>query len=1452
MIEEKKINSIQFSILSPDEIKKYSVANIETDLISEENLPKKGGLMDTRLGVIEQGYYCETDMASHIECPGHFGHITLKKPIFHEGFIEFVLLIIRCIDHMSSNLIFNQNSQRVKNVMKIKNPYQRLVNIAKLCVSSSGYRAFDKNNPIILRQTLIQPKYYRDGWCIVAKFDPKITSEPTRILSAERIYEIFKQISDQDCDKIGLNPKLARPDWMILTVLPVPPPSIRPSIIFDSTSRAEDDLTYKLSDIIRCNKSLSHLIISYAPLQLINEQINLLQYHIGSYMDNTTPNLAKSIQKTGRPIKSIRQRLQGKEGRIRGNLMGKRVDFSARTVITPDPNILLEEIGIPWSVALNLTYPEIVTSFNYEYMKQLIQNGPARYPGAKYVIKNDGTRLDLRYVKKPSNIHLEIGYQVERHLRDGDVILFNRQPSLHKMSMMSHIVKIMDYSTFRMNLSATTPYNADFDGDEMNLHLPQTLESTSELLNLLTVSKCILSQQSNKPVIGIVQDSLIGAFLLTQKDVFMDICTLNTLLIHIDGCNSTPFPTFIKPSILWTGKQVFSLILPSINLTRNCINYSDSETNFSQDNKVIILNGQLICGVIDKRSAGSSSGGIIHVCWKEYGPEKTAFFISQFQWIINHWLLLCGFSVGVEDTIANKVISLKVVSIIKKAKNEVRYILRKKATSVEIYPDKNSDEIFECQINKILNTARDQAGSVVQRLLSDKNNIKQMVISGSKGNFINISQIIACVGQQNVNGKRIDSAFELRCLPHFFFDDNGPETKGFVQNSYSSGLNPDEFFFHAMGGREGLIDTAIKTSETGYIQRRLSKIMEDIIVEYDLTVRNAQKEILEFFYGEDSIDAIFLENQPLNFVNITYEELKISYKMDVKSPCYGLNTRGDFLLKLNLKQFFEKLEKQLDCEFLQLTRDRQILQQVFSGGIEINLFLPVNIQRLIMNANNFFKDNETSTLLFPLDIINSIKCMEKFLLNTLHRHRKNCKKNCMCCECLSIFNATLFLRMYLRIIFASKSVIYKHKFTKEKFSWILNEICLYYRKSIIAPGEMVGMISSQSIGQPATQMTLNTFHYAGVSAKNVTLGIPRLKEIINVLKVTKTPSLTVYVKKEYNFSYEKVKYLQQFLEFVTLKDMMSSVSFFYDPDPFLTVCSSDRDVMKQYFEISDQVLEITHIGTWVMRIILYKNKFIDKNLSLNQIIEKIKRKIKPLVLFSLSSDENNIPNLIRFKVFWPDNKWKKKNLKQHQLYTFDYSSLEIQYLKKMSFLMTNINLKDHGTSSIKKIFIQKTNISNMIIKNDQLVNSSEFILDTEGIDLKYVLNCSIVDSTRTVSNDILETFRVFGIEAARKILIKEIKNLISFDGSYVNFRHIFLLADIMTHGGKLMSITRHGIGKTEIGPIAKSSFEETVDIFYQSAVFGIYDDIKGVSANIMVGNLLSVGTGKIDLFVDDF
>ena len=394
-------------------------------------------------------------------------------------------------------------------------------------------------------------------------------------------------------------------------------------------------MTHKLADVVKANANLKRQEASGGAAHIISQFADLLQYHVSTFIDNEIPGLPQATVRSGsRPLKSLKQRLRGKEGRIRGNLMGKRVDFSARTVITPDPNLSIDEVGVPRSIALNMTYPEIVTPFNIDRMYELIRNGPNEHPGAKYIIRDDGQRLDLRFIRKPSDLHLEYGYKVERHIQDGDVIIFNRQPSLHKMSMMGHKIRIMPFSTFRLNLSCTTPYNADFDGDEMNMHVPQTFGkgfrsplccltcfslpfyagAKAECLELMMVPRQIVTAQSNRPVIGLVQDALLGCSILTLRDTFLEKDMVMNILMWLDNFDGKiPVPAILKPKQLWTGKQIFSLVLPNnINLIRFSNTHPDEPEPIPEmtpnDTRVLIEQGELLSGTLDKKTNGTSGG----------------------------------------------------------------------------------------------------------------------------------------------------------------------------------------------------------------------------------------------------------------------------------------------------------------------------------------------------------------------------------------------------------------------------------------------------------------------------------------------------------------------------------------------------------------------------------------------------------------------------------------------------------------------------------------------------------------------------------------------------------------------------------------------------------------------------------------------------------------------------
>ncbi|CAE7887914.1 polr2a [Symbiodinium microadriaticum] len=714
---------------------------------------------------------------------------------------------------------------------------------------------------------------------------------------------------------------------------------------------------------------------------IIYDFVKLLQYHIFTLCDNTIVGIPQACTKSKRPLKSIRERLKSKEGRLRGTLMGKRVDFCARSVIGGDPNLDTEQVGVPRSVALNLTFPERVTPLNANWLKELVTNGPTNWPGARYIIRDDGSRIDLRYVGKREDIDLQFGWRVERHMLDGDYVIFNRQPSLHKMSMMGHRAKVMPFSTLRFNLAVTSPYNADFDGDEMNLHLAQSQETRAEIKHMMLNPRQVVSPQGNKPVMGVVQDSLLATAKYTKRDTYMekDLC-MNILMWLPVWDGQLPIPAIIKPKMLWTGKQILSMLLPkTLSMKRDAAiaskNKKDEPDFAASDCKVLIVNGELLSGIVCKRTIGSSGGSLLHLVWLDSGPEWCRNVLSYIQKMVNQWLTHNGFSCGVADIIANDQTLLSVEKTLKQAKKEVRALLADaQRGKLETQPGKTMYQSFEAKANQRLNSAREDAGNIGASSLDERNNIISMVNAGSKGSPLNIAQIVACVGQQNVEGARIRYGFNERTLPHFTKDDYGAEARGFVENSYLAGLTPQEVWMHAMGGREGVIDTACKTSETGYIQRRLVKSMETLKVAYDGTARNACNDIIQFLYGEDGMDGLWIEDQTLEIMTYDNRKLENTFQHKYTDADYGLGWLPTRVLEqIKVNSDYQQL---LDAEWERLkTIKQQICSEVYPDG-ETKQHIPINIARLLDRARNRVADEdgtEAQDRYSPMEIVYKVE-----------------------------------------------------------------------------------------------------------------------------------------------------------------------------------------------------------------------------------------------------------------------------------------------------------------------------------------------------------------------------------------------------------------------------------------------------------------------------------------------
>ena len=799
------IVGIQFGIFSPDEIEKRSVVEITNSGTYDGNEPRIGGLFDPRMGVLDNGKTCRSCGQTNHNCPGHFGHFRLARPVYFIQFFPYVINVLNCVCVRCSKLLVDK---KLHEAVTKRRGEARWRAVIALCsnIGRCGQETEDGCGAL-------QPnRYARDGIArITAEWDKMgadggKADKMRQVLEVEYVLRLFRRITDEDVDFMGLSRFWCRPDWMICSVMPIPPPQVRPSVIQDNNQRSEDDLTHKLFEIIMTNQRLQEKINSNAAKNLIEDEHTVLQYHVATLVDNQIPGVAPSAQRSGRPLKSVQQRLGSKEGRIRYNIQGKRVEFSARSVITPDPNISIAEIGVPLKIAMNLTFPEKVTPYNRDQMYRLVQNGADTFPGAKTIVRADGRMISLKHVNT-KEIVLHLGDVVNRHLNDGDIILFNRQPTLHRMSMMGHRVKVLPYNTFRLNVSVTAPYNADFDGDEMNAHIPQSYEASTELAEIAAVPHQIVTPRHAKPLIGIVQDTLVGAYRMTHPHIELNRREFMNLMMWNKRFEGV-LPVAAKGK-RWSGRQVLSQLLPPINMEMGNGLYKDNKSN---ENMVKIREGEVLQGIVDKDIFSRPSKGIVHTTYRDFGSKATVQLIDSMQNTVEQFLVYNGFSVGISDLIADEDTRKQMDEVIKKRKAAIENILLQ--VHMDLFDNntgKTNQQEFEDRVFGELNKATEEAGKTGLSSLADDNRLVAMVRAGSKGSTINIAQMLACVGQQAPEGRRIPYGFSDRTLPHYKKYDDGAEARGFVESSFIEGLTPQEFFFHAISGREGLIDTAVKS-----------------------------------------------------------------------------------------------------------------------------------------------------------------------------------------------------------------------------------------------------------------------------------------------------------------------------------------------------------------------------------------------------------------------------------------------------------------------------------------------------------------------------------------------------------------------------------------------------------------------------------------------------------------
>ena len=972
--------------------------------------------------------------------------------------------------------------------------------------------------------------------------------------------------------------------------------------------------------------------------------------------------------------------------------------------------------------------------------------------------------------------------------------------------------------------------------------MPQDPESEAELKNLAAVPYQIISPANNSSIIGIYQDSMLGCYRFTRENINFTQKDAMNLLMMFNRVDMSKIKR--KRNERVSNFEVLSQILPPMSLkVKNKQFNGDTEKSDSSNNIIEIKDGTYLRGQMDKGILGSGTKGLIHRVCNDYGNMASAAFVDDLQNIITEYMRNSGFSVGISDLITDEKTNQKIISIITDKKKDVKNLIDQVQIGIfENNSGKSNEEEFETKINNILSRAQNDAGREALKNLDKDNRFVIMFNAGSKGTEINIQQMTACLGQQNVDGKRIPYGFEHRTLPHYTKYDDSPAARGFVESSYINGLSPQELFFHAMGGRIGLIDTAVKTSTTGYIQRRLIKGLEDLMVNYDMTIRTNKSKVVQFSYGDDGIDTIKVENQELPIVDMTIQDIYAHYNVpDEKHKNKSMS--GMFTASTFKRQKNQETRINEKCQFYtdyMIEQRGIIIKNIFSYKSDKTVRVPVAFSYIIQNIIG--QQNINSNSLVDITILEAFDMIEAAFGKL---------------EKIRMAPPTGLFKVLYYYYLSPKDLLLNKRFNKKALEILLETIILDYKRAIVAPGEMVGMIAAQSIGEPTTQMTLNTFHFAGVASKsNVTRGVPRIEEILSLSASLKNPSLTVYLKPEDETDKDKANTFQYMLEHTKLEEIVKSVEICFDPDDLNTLIDEDKDTMTQYREFENMINECLETSAtaenpnekskWVIRMVMDPETMLEKNITMDDVNFTLNNTYKEEIS-CVYSDYNADKLVFRIRMNNVLKNAASRAQKKAKLNPLDQSD-QIYILKNFQDQLLN-NIVLRGIKNIDKVILRKVK-DNLVEKSGSYVKQDIWVLDTIGTNMLDVLGLDYIDPTRTYSNDIIEIFNVLGMEAARQAIYNELADVIEFDGTYLNYHHMALLCDRMTFTNKMISIFRHGINNDDIGPIAKASFEETPEMFLKAARHGELDMMRGISANVMCGQEGLFGTASFQVVLD--
>ena len=1434
--------SLLFVLDDEKTIRMKSVVKICLASTTDHGKPKPYGLMDARMGSTDRAMLCQTCQQPH--CAGHYGMIELPFRVYLVGHLKRIVLLLRSVCGACCKPLFTESECRMWNTADLKRT-EKLKFISEKCRAKSKCQECDSTLPDYLEDNRILIKRVFTDYEGMEKEEVEFYKAN---FTAEDAYSILEKITPEVYTSLGIDTTLSHPRNAIPKCILVLPPAQRPTLRLADCgkTRGEDDMTLIYQDIVRAKLEVENKVkevscgIEHPAVYILYCKMQLMVACIGNAGLRKLVTLPGVVDHASRGmvriLNGLQKRLSGKTGRFRSSLGANRTDFSARTVVGIDMVKNIWTLGVPKCRMKVLTKPVRVTDINMEELQRKIMRGAQKDRGANTVIQQLDTQppriISLVLMTEDQRCavaaSLRVGWIVEKHLEEGDWVWFNRQPTLHRMNMMAFQIYPVPGLTFRLPLPCTRPFNADYDGDEMNLHVPQTIEANAEAATLMNVAENMISPSSTTAIVSLVQESLVAWYRLTSRNSFLsrDLFMQLAAQVEFDPSHEdydqhpqvcSRFQYFIKlsqPAILkspkgprWTGKQILKLILPpSVTLIKSVRdgNIQDIQESWmaSAESIVVIKNGDLLLGKLCKATLGAGPS-LVHILWKDVGPWAAAKFVSDAQRIGNVWNSVDSMCVGIRECLISSQTEKEIDDIIGTCIGKVD------AIATMQFPE----EVKEARISSLVQDVLRKAGTTVLKNTDPNTALSTLVTCGSKGTPLNLAQIMGVLGQQSVGGTRVQhmpTRLGKRGLICFKPGDTSPEAKGFISTSFIMGQTPSEFFHAAMAGREGIVTTAVETANTGYNQRKMVKMSEGEVIANDGTVRITSGEIVALHYGGDGYDATRLERVKMNFY-IYMSDTALKNHLGISDPTW---------------EYFMCFEARRILRFY--------AKPVIPGEFASQLCLPFQPSRI----------NE-SMLNLSAGMALTLQEHRKWMITTLSKimsaHKQRLTTNLL--DLLRTTTSAPWAKSVCCIILSwTFNFFQQNAVGKERALWLMKDLLKKTLNALVSAGEAVGTVGATSIGEPSTQGALNTFHFSGILEKNGTTGAKRFKELIANALCTETCVMHALVENK-----EQGDELLKDVKGVKFFTVVSSSHIFLRTkstplqkretsilpwvQSWMVPLSSRSDIVK-HIESTVKTLTPTHNEWHVVEIILDKVSCIRECLTPEQCAQKIRMLLQDTCLITFSQE-------------W-DAQWCLRVLplpcEQFLNAQGVFSSLDVCEAMLDAFLNGDFFIS--GLDIVSETFNVSTKIDT-IVEGGGLGKKSTVKIGTVGVDLKAMAQ-RVHRADLLWTNDVHQTEEFFGIEAAIQMINNELQRALSVD-SYVDPRHTLLLSETMSRCGSIIALNRNNMENLGASTLACAAFERTLPVLEEAAFYGLRDPLRGSLERQILGLPLRVGTGIVGI-----